>query len=160
MHRLLPENQAVQCAVFPLEQFWCHGPTLGIFLAPNENHHPLAMKLFSENHGLHSQTQTHNASLSLMTAADTFTTISASGLHHHHMLYDTILKRARMHMSHYLRVISTQTTQCKLRRVNQLLNAWRTAAIRIQTLVSDYVKQRQQMVCDGTAYMTYISIAL
>lgn len=160
MHKLLPENQAMWCAVCPLEQFWCHGAGLGIFFAPAENHHPLAMQHFSENHDLHSQPQNHNASLSLMTAAHTFTTISASGLHRHHILYGTILKQARIHMSNYLRVISRVTTQGKLRRLNQLLTAWRTAAIRIKALVSDYAKQRQQMVYDGIACMTYVRIVL
>lgn len=40
-------------------------------------------------------------------------------------------------------------------RADQLLTAWRTAAIRIKTLVSDYAKQKLQMVCDGIAGVTY-----
>lgn len=75
-----------------------HGPSLGTFYAPTKNHHPLAKKYFSENPGVHSQPPKLNASLYLMTAANTFTTISASDLHHHHTLHGTIPKQTRMLM--------------------------------------------------------------
>lgn len=83
-----------------------------------------------------------------MIAGDIFTTISASGLHYHHTIYGTKQKQLRMLISNKLRAISTETSPCKLRSVNQFWTAWNTFAIKIKILVNMQSKNNKLLMVE------------